>query len=244
MEILNGQKTIGSMVAENYKAASVFRKYGIDFCCQGGRSLEEACREKAINHEVVAHELEAVATDGSSDNIDYRSWPLDLLADFIEKTHHRYVTDKTPEIRAYLYKINKVHGERHPELAEIEQLFLDSSEELLQHMKKEEAILFPYIRQMVEAERKDQPLAIAPFGSIENPINAMMEEHLHEGQRLARIAELSNGYSIPTDGCNTFKVAFAMVEEFEKDLHKHIHLENNILFPKSVDLEKMAQNRG
>ncbi|MEO6830869.1 MAG: iron-sulfur cluster repair di-iron protein [Chitinophagaceae bacterium] len=242
METLNQQKTIGSMVAENYKAASIFRKYGIDFCCQGGRSLEEACREKAINHEVVAQELKSAASDGTSDSIDYRSWPLDLLADYIEKTHHRYVTDKSPEIRAYLLKINKVHGGRHPELAEIEQLFLDSSEELLQHMQKEETVIFPYIRQMVEAERKDQPLPTASFGSIEGPINMMMEEHLHEGKRLARIAELSNGYTTPADGCNTYKVAFAMVEEFEKDLHKHIHLENNILFPKSIELEDMAKS--
>jgi regulator of cell morphogenesis and NO signaling len=237
--VLNAEKTIGAIVAENYRTASVFRKFGIDFCCKGGRTIREASAGKHFNPEEVEQELRSLDAGGSNGgSIDYRAWPLDLLADYIEKTHHRYVADKTPELRAYLNKINKVHGDRHPELKEIETLFFESSEELLQHMKKEELMLFPYIREMVAAERHHALPKRPPFGAIESPINAMMLEHEQEGDRFARIAELSQGYTPPEDACTTYKVAFANLKAFEEDLHTHIHLENNILFPKSIELDQ------
>ncbi|WP_026898789.1 iron-sulfur cluster repair di-iron protein [Daejeonella oryzae] len=231
-------ETIGSMVARNYKAASVFQKFGIDFCCKGGRTLEEACKEKQVDAETVKNEVDAVLSKKDNESIDFKSWPLDLLADYIEKKHHRYVTEKAPELTAYLHKINKVHGEKHPELNEIYNLFVASVQELSSHMKKEENILFPFIRKMVETKSKGRVLNPPQFGTVKNPIEVMMQEHVNEGERFERISKLTNSYTAPEDGCTTYKVAFALLKEFEADLHAHIHLENNILFPKAIILEK------
>jgi regulator of cell morphogenesis and NO signaling len=164
---------------------------------------------------------------------DYQSWPLDLLADYIEKKHHRYVQDKTLEIQPYLDKICRVHGEHHPELFEIKNEFNASAGELAAHMKKEELILFPFIRKMVKAKQENSNVEAAHFGTVKNPIQMMMDEHTVEGNRFRRIEELSNNYTPPQDACNTYRVSFALLKEFEQDLHLHIHLENNILVSKS-----------
>ncbi len=238
MEISNPEITIGAIVAGNYKAASVFRKYGIDFCCKGNRTIAQACEGKALVAEDLMQEVTKALATATSTGTDFTSWPLDLLADYIQKIHHSYVTHKTPELRAYLDKINKVHGDRHPELGEVLDLFVASTNELLQHMEKEENILFPYIRILSEAERSGATPTPPPFGSIQNPINAMMHEHEHEGERFARIAEITDNHTPPADACATYKVAFANLQAFEADLHTHIHLENNILFPKAIALEK------
>ena len=174
----------------------------------------------------------------SATGIDFQSWPLDLLADYIEKTHHRYVQDKSLEIIQYLAKICEVHGNNHPELFKIKELFTKVVENLLMHMQKEEMVLFPFIRKMEQTKRSGQFLERPSFGSIKNPIATMEDEHLAEGDRYRKIETLSNHYTIPEDGCNTYKITFAMLKEFEEDLHMHIHLENNILFPKSILLEE------
>ena len=174
---------------------------------------------------------------------DYQSWPLDLLADYIEKKHHRYVQEKTLEIQPYLDKICKVHGERHPELLEIKEEFNASAGELAAHMKKEEMILFPFIRKMTKAKLENTKVDAAHFGTVKNPIQMMMNEHTVEGNRFRKIEELSNNYTPPLDACNTYRVSFALLKEFEQDLHLHIHLENNILFPRAIEIEKeLIQN--
>src|SRR5690606_29669799 len=167
--------------------------------------------------------------EGTQSTIDYDSWPVDLLADYIEKKHHRYVTEKIPIILNYLNKISEVHGDKHPELMEINTLFRSCAEELTKHMKREELILFPFIRKMVSTANPDD--LKPPFGTVQNPVRSMMHEHDLEGERFRKIAALSNGYTPPADACNTYKVSYAMLKEFEDDLHLHIHLENNILFP-------------
>jgi regulator of cell morphogenesis and NO signaling len=159
---------------------------------------------------------------------------MDLLADYIEKKHHRYVEHKIPELKSYLSKVAKVHGERHPELLEIEALFTAAAHELLSHMRKEELILFPFVRNMTSNSDFQQP----PFGTVVNPIEMMKQEHDTEGERFRKISALSNQYTPPLDACTTYKVAFALLKEFEEDLHFHIHLENNILFPKAIETEK------
>lgn len=230
-------KKIGEIVADDFRTAAVFKKHGLDFCCRGGRTVDDACAQKGINSAEVFADLENLPSKNESE-IDFKSWPLDLLADYVEKTHHRYVEEKTPLILAFLDKLCKVHGKNHPELFEVKELFTESAQDLGAHLKKEELILFPFIKNLVKARIKGEEMPQAPFGTVENPINMMKHEHTAEGERLRRIAEITSEYTPPQDACQTYRVAFAMLEDFENDLHKHIHLENNILFPKAIELEK------
>lgn len=231
-------RTIGSFVAEDFRTAAVFNKYGIDFCCKGGRTLEEVCEKKKISQTDLEEELDKLLYQKAGNNIDFRAWPLDLLVDYIEKTHHRYVEEKIPVLLQFLNKLCKVHGERHPELFEVNNLFIGCAEELSQHLKKEELVLFPFVKQMVNATISGQSVQAPHFGTVQNPVSMMMHEHDGEGERFRKIAALTNNYTPPADACNTYKVTYAMLKEFEEDLHKHIHLENNILFPSAVALEQ------
>src|SRR5690554_372171 len=233
------QLTIGELVAKDYRAATVFESFGIDFCCKGNRTVEEACENKKIDALEVKAQLDQVLSAASEESMDYNKWPLDLLADYIEKKHHRYVEERIPLLIQYLNKLCKVHGDTHPELFEITRLFGETAGELTAHMKKEELILFPYIRKMLKKSQAGERLADAVhFATIKNPIKAMMEEHEDEGERFFKLAELTGKYTPPADACNTYRVTYALLDEFEHDLHKHIHLENNILFPKSVHFEE------
>lgn len=235
--IIDTTTTIGEIVAQDFRSASVFSKLGIDFCCKGNRTIDEVCEKKNINKNEILDLLDNLgSTNGES--IDYNSWPLDLLADYVEKKHHRYIEEKTPILTAFLDKLRKVHGNAHPELFEIYDLFTTSAGELAQHMKKEELILFPFIKKMVNSKLTNTALEEPHFGSVENPIAMMKHEHESEGERFEKISQLSNGYTPPADACNTYKVTYAMLDEFEKDLHTHIHLENNILFPKAIKLQQ------
>lgn len=232
---ITSKSIVGNLVAEDYRTASVFKQYGIDFCCNGHRSIGDACTSAGVNEVSVIDALQKLATNNSNTQTDYNHWPLDLLADYIEKKHHRYVRTKIEEITPFLQKIAKVHGDRHPELLEVEQLFQDSADELMMHMHKEEKILFPYIRQMIA---NNGQAGKPGFGSIQNPIRVMMHEHDNEGERFRKIAALTQNYQPPADACTTYNVSLAMLKEFEDDLHLHIHLENNILFPKSIAMEQ------
>lgn len=228
---------IGELVAQDYRTAGVFKAHGIDFCCNGNRTISEACDKKGIDATMVVEELSNALNDSNAVSADFQSWPPDLLVDYIEKKHHRYVEAKIPEIKAYLNKITKVHGDNHPELHVIEQHFSESAGALAAHMKKEELILFPFIKKLAAADQNDEQLYAAHFGTVENPIAMMHEEHDAEGERFREIARLTENYTPPNDACNTYRVAFAVLQEFENDLHMHIHLENNILFPKAIELE-------
>jgi regulator of cell morphogenesis and NO signaling len=232
------QKQIGQFVAEDFRTAAVFSNYGIDFCCKGDRTLEEVCEKNNIDTNELLGKIFEVGLQKSEQTIDYKSWPLDLLVDYIEKKHHRYVEEKIPVLLQFLDKLCKVHGERHPELFQINMLFKGCAGELASHMKKEELILFPIIKKMVNASINSQSIEAPQFETVNNPIAMMMQEHDNEGERFRQIAKLTNNYTAPEDGCNTYNVTYAMLEEFEKDLHLHIHLENNILFPEAVKLEQ------
>ena len=232
----------GELVAQDYRAAAVFKKYGIDFCCQGNRTIEDACVAKNLDSKLVVTDLNSINQVSSEGTTDYKSWPIDLLADYIEKKHHRYVEEKTQEIKPYLDKICRVHGERHPELFEINEHFNAAAGELATHMKKEELVLFPFVRKMAKAKQENTVPDTPHFGTVENPIQMMMNEHTTEGERFRKIETLSNNYTPPQDACNTYRVTFALLKEFEQDLHLHIHLENNILFPKAIELEKQLTN--
>jgi regulator of cell morphogenesis and NO signaling len=231
-------KTIGAFVAQDFRTAAVFSKYQIDFCCKGNRTINEVCEKQSIDSDTLLQNVYDVLQSENNSGIDFNSWPLDLLVDYIEKTHHRYVEEKTGIILQFLNKLCSVHGANHPELFKINELFAEGAGELSQHMKKEELMLFPFIKRMVNTKESNGVLSQPSFGTVSNPIAMMMQEHDNEGDRFRQIANLTNNYTAPADGCTTYKVAFAMLQEFEQDLHKHIHLENNILFPKAVILEE------
>ena len=227
------ENIVGEVVATDFRTASVFKSHRIDFCCRGNRSIDDVCQTNGLNADSLVDELNNTAQLKDESTPNFQTWDMDLLADYIEKKHHRYVEKRIPELKTYLNKIAKVHGERHPELLEIDDLFSASAYELLSHMQREETILFPYVRDLATETNNKKP----HFGTVRNPINVMMQEHDNEGVRFRKIAELSNNYNPPNDACTTYKVAFEMLQEFEEDLHAHIHLENNILFPKAIAAE-------
>ncbi|APQ16059.1 iron-sulfur cluster repair di-iron protein [Maribacter hydrothermalis] len=231
-------QTIGEIVALDYRTAQVFKNHKIDFCCRGNRSLQEVALKNNLNIETLTAELKAVTEQNTDDIIDFKSWPLDLLIDYIEKKHHRYVETQSIILNQYLDKLSRVHGNNHPELFQIKELFNASTGELAMHMKKEELILFPFIKKMVKDKQTGQDLSESHFGSVSNPISTMMDEHDNEGERFRTIAKLTNDYIAPADACSTYKVTYSLLQEFENDLHRHIHLENNILFTKAKELEK------
>lgn len=235
---ISKEAIVGEIVAQDYRTAAVFKSHGIDFCCKGNRSIEEVSAAKLLSPESLISELTELQQQTGAATNDYQSWPLDLLADYIEKKHHRYVESTSSQLKQYLAKLCEVHGKQHPELFEIAEQFYASAGELAQHMKKEELILFPAVRKMVTAQQNHQEMEAPHFGSVKNPIQMMMQEHDTEGERFRLLDKLSNHYTPPQDGCNTYKVTFALLKEFEDDLHQHIHLENNILFPKALELEK------
>jgi len=231
-------KTIGSVVAQNWKTASVFQKHNLDFCCKGNIPIGAACEAAGLDTDEVTQEVASILDSSEGPETDYAAWPLDQLAQHIETRHHGYVTAKMPELTTYLDKLCVVHGSRHPELFVIRELFAQSVGELTTHMKKEELMVFPFVKKMVQARRENQEITAPVYGTVQNPIAVMMHEHTDEGERFAKIAELSNNYTTPADGCTTYRVAYNLLQEFEQDLHKHIHLENNILFPKAIGLEQ------
>ncbi|MBT0810356.1 iron-sulfur cluster repair di-iron protein [Litoribacter ruber] len=230
-------QTIGELVAKDFRAATVFEKHGIDFCCKGGRTIEEACEKKEIDPLAVKEDLKKIFNTKDEGHVDFESWPLDLLADYIEKKHHRYVEDRIPLLLQYLNKLCKVHGHANRELIEINKLFYDTAQNLSAHMKKEELVLFPFVRKMVKYHQEGKSMNEPHFRTVKNPIMMMMDEHESEGERFEKIAELSNNYNPPAHACNTYQVTYKLLDEFEKDLHKHIHLENNILFPRAIKAE-------
>lgn len=236
MEITK-ESQVGAVVKENYKTAQIFKDMGIDFCCGGKKSIEKACSEKNVDIEKALQTLYEAVESPNGENPDFKNYDLDALADHIEENHHGYVRENLPVLYEYLMKINSVHGGRHPELATVLNLFMQSAQSLMSHFQKEEQMLFPYIRQLANSKKSGVQLETPGFGAVENPISVMIDEHETEGDRFAEIANLTNNYEPPVDACNTYRVAFHKLQEFENDLHIHIHLENNILFPKAVELE-------
>ena len=235
--VTSNEKTVADYVTENIKTAHIFKKHGIDFCCGGNISIEKACAKKNVDQEVLEKELNQV--DALRDVIeDYNKWELDFLMIYIENVHHTYVKESIPLISEYANKVAKVHGHHYSQVLKINQLFHEVANELLAHMQKEEEILFPFIKQLVDAKKEGNKSVSAPFGTVNNPIRMMEREHESAGDIFKEIATLTNNYTPPAEACNTFKALYAKLDEFEQDLHQHIHLENNILHPKAIILEK------
>ncbi len=228
---------IGEIVAEDYRTASVFKKFGIDFCCGGGRSIEEACARKGADAGALLAAIDELDRESPRRSSEYNKWEIDFLADYIVNKYHLYVREKCPEIMAYADKVAKVHGEWRPETVEVARRFAELRDELMSHMAKEEQILFPYIKRLVSAGKGGE-VPRPPFGTVANPVHMMEEEHDAAGAIMKEIRELSGDYQPPEGACNTYRVLYAMLDEFEENLHAHVHLENNILFPKAIAREQ------
>jgi regulator of cell morphogenesis and NO signaling len=234
------EQKIADIVSANIKTADIFKKFGIDFCCGGGISIAKVCEKKNIDLDQLLIELNGVDNKVLPSQ-NFNKWELDFLIDYIVNTHHAYVLEAIELLDAYSTKVAKVHGEHHPPVLEIERLYNLVKAELLQHMQKEEQILFPYIKHLVKAKKENTQVANPHFGSVQNPIQMMEKEHEMAGDIFKEISNLTFNYTPPEWACNTFKALYAKLDEFEQDLHLHVHLENNILFPKAIELEKSFQ---
>lgn len=236
METLQ-EKTVADYVAQNIKTAHVFKKHGIDFCCGGKISLATASKKYGVDYTTLLNDLHQVENT-ETHTYNYNQWALDFLADHIVHVHHAYIEENIPIILAYAQKVNRVHGAQRPELEIIEKLLQQVCGELAAHLKKEEIILFPFIKKMITAQQENLPWTPPSFKSVENPVQMMEEEHDSAGEIFKEIAALSNQYTPPENACNTYRAFYQKLQEFEDDLHLHVHLENNILFPKAKQLEK------
>jgi regulator of cell morphogenesis and NO signaling len=233
------EKTVREIALENPSSIRVFESLGIDYCCGGKKPLSDACSHANVDFSRVLELLEqASEAPQASESGEWREKPLgDLIAHIVGK-HHGYVRLETPRIDGLLAKVVAKHGPAHPEIGRIDQLFSAISQELSTHMLKEEQVLFPHVERMEQAVQAGAPVPAAFFGMVKRPIANMVAEHDDAGALLAQIRLLSNGYSAPNGACPTYVALYRGLEEFERDLHQHVHLENNILFPLAIEMEQ------
>jgi regulator of cell morphogenesis and NO signaling len=232
------KSTVAEIVASDYRTAEVFKKYGIDFCCGGKKTIDKVCSEKNVSAESLVHDLEGIWKAEAPASQNYKDWEAGFLADYIVNVHHGYVKRNISQITEYAEKVNKVHSDHNPELSQILVLWKQVVADLSVHMQKEELMLFPYIKKMERILKGEVEYSPAVFGSVKNPIRMMEGEHDAAGAFLSQISKLSADYTPPAHACNTYRVLFAKLQEFENDLHTHVHLENNILFPKAEQMEE------
>lgn len=225
------------------RSARVLESFGLDYCCGGGRSLDDACDEAGIPHgPVLGALLDAIAAPGSGAGED-TAWvdmdPAELVL-HIEAVHHVYLHGEMPRLDALLDKVTEVHGDRHGELYQVRRLYRELRAELTPHLLREEQVLFPMIRELAASE------GAAEFhcGSLRNPISVMLSEHDMAGDMLARLQTATNGYRPPADGCASYRALYDGLAELERDTHLHIHKENNVLFPEVLRLERQVDGAG
>jgi len=230
-------ETIRDFVTGDFRTAAVFDKYGLDFCCGGGLPLEDACRKKGLDLEAIRRDLAEVVATPSSGIDDPTRWDTGKLIDHIVGTHHAYVRGTLPTIVKHARKVASVYGAAMPEMVAIADLMDRVVGEMGSHMDREEKVLFPHIRRLAEAAAHGYLRPAAPFGSVTSPISVMEAEHREAGDEMAEVRRLSGEYTPPADACTTFRVLYEELAQFEADLHRHVHLENNILFPRAEALE-------
>lgn len=234
------KKRVGDIVAESYHAAGVFREFGIDFCCGGGQPLADVCEKKGIQIQSVTEKLEKLFSSTQNSEHNYNEWAPSFLIDYIINTHHTFVLKKVDEISAYASKVARVHGERHPENVEIFNKFVKLSNELIEHLEAEENIVFPLIKRIDQNIENGNNPAEEDLKSLQNELGKMVDDHEGAGNVMAEIRELSNEFTPPQDACATYRILYQNLAGFEEDLHKHVHLENNILFRKAEKLLEAA----
>ncbi len=229
-------ETLGEIAAKDLRKAEVFKKYGLDFCCGGKKTVKEACAEKGLDVTKVEKELQTADKNVTASRpLPYNDWNLDFLADYVVNTHHSYVKKTIPDLRNYSQKVAQVHGAHHPELLQINQLVQEVCDEMSEHMVKEETVLFPYVKHLVKTNGDTK---FDSLETVQEPIDIAVTEHELVGGNMEQIRKLSKNYELPEDACASYSYLFKTLNEFEDDLHTHVHLENNILFPKALKLEK------
>lgn len=228
----NIKDTVGEIVAKDYRTAKVFDKYGIDYCCGGKVALSDICSERGIDPAEFSREIEEARKTPLDRSQNYSAWTNSFLADYIINTHHTYLKENLDQIASYTRKIAEVHGEKHPEVKEIAAIFSRIVTDMYAHLREEEEVCFPAIRRVEAAKTLGNPPAVEDIAIITRTLERFETEHDEVGEAAHRIHELSQNYSLPDDACNTFMITYQKLKEFEEDLHKHVHLENNVLFPK------------
>jgi len=232
----SSNRTIGEIVADDYRTAKVFEDHGIDFCCGGKIVLSTLCRDKGIELAVIEQELAAVTAASLDRSLNYTAWELPFLMDFIVNTHHAYLHENMGQMDGYTRKIAEVHGANHPEVFEIAEIFGKIVPDLADHLRYEEEVFFPAIKRIDTAGKSVTIPDTRDLESVRAGLEKLQREHEEVGDAIHRIRHLAKDYEIPGDACNTFMLTYQKLEEFEDDLHKHVHLENNILFPKAAKL--------
>jgi regulator of cell morphogenesis and NO signaling len=228
-------KSVRDFVLDQPGSAQVFEHFGIDYCCGGSHTLAEACKLANRSIEEVAAALEKC--DAAPPEQDWRTATLTELVQHIVDTHHAFTQAEIARLTGLIAKVVASHGQSHPELSGVQMTFAGLAEELLEHMRKEETMLFPYIAQIEEAARMKRQLPQPMFGTVQNPVAVMIMEHEASGQALEKIRETTKDYAVPSDGCASYQHLYQALPRFAADLHRHIHLENNILFPRVIELE-------
>lgn len=228
--------TLAEIVKRNYKAGVILERYSLDFCCCGQRTLALACQVKNVDPVIVERALETELKN-ESDGVNFELWPLKSLIDYICTHHHAYIEEAVPILKSQLHKICELHGHTYPEINEVRRIFFELAGELIIHMKQEEFKLFPFIKKLELNEGALSPPSSPLFRTVNQPVQMMQDDHAVEGRKLAKIAILTNNYSAPAAAGKTVMVTYGMLSDLARDLRVHIHLENNILFPKAIKLE-------
>ena len=229
--------SIRDIVVADFRAASVFHTFDIDFCCAGDRTVADVCREKNLDAGSVLAEIEKACARPDTEAPRFEMWEAPALIEYIVERHHAYVRAALPAILAHVQRVADAHGERHPELHDVAEVMTRVAADMLVHVAREEAILFPYVERLFHAVNDDRLVRDAFFGSVVNPVSMMERDHEAAGRSMALVRELTDGYRVPEDACTTYRICLQELERFERDLHTHVHLENNILFPAALDLE-------
>lgn len=236
-------ESLAQIVRNNYRTAKVLEKFHLDFCCKGKRSLQQACDENKVAMNEVVTELEAVLSAGAP-VIDFDKYTPSALIDYIVETHHTYVRNEMPQLYEWLKRVASKHGGRHPEMLKVFDCFAAIKEELELHMQKEELILFPRIKELERLENEGITDTSINSSYFTAPIKMMEQEHDHAGALMEEIRAVTGNYALPADACTTYRISFASLQGFEADLHQHVHLENNVLFPKTVAMTERLNSYG
>jgi regulator of cell morphogenesis and NO signaling len=233
----NNETKVKDVALANPEARQILEDAGVDYCCGGGKSLHDACAHADVSAEEI---LKRLRENSKVVRPDEKAWTSAALADLtrhVRERHHRYVREAIGRIKPLLEKVKAKHGENHPEIAQVQRLFAEVGQEMIMHMQKEEQILFPYIDALERSTSGNGSLEPPFFQTVKNPIHAMMKEHDSAGDLVKQIRKASGDYTPPTDACTSYKALYQDLREFEADLHQHVHLENNILFPRAVEME-------
>lgn len=231
--MLEADKPIGQLAVENPASTAVFEQLGIDYCCGGQKSLSEACKDKGLNVQAVLESIRAAAPHPQEPNRDWSKATMTELTEHIENTHHAYLKRELPRLDSLTRKVADRHGQKHPEMQRVRDIFMNFKAELESHMAKEELILFPLCRRL-ETERRPFPMHC---GSVQNPIRVMIAEHEDAGGALEQFRNLTGNYIPPSDACDSYRLLLSSLQHLQADMHLHIHKENNILFPQAIEAE-------